>query len=134
MKIADSNLEMILTFLGIRFIDHKGRRTSNGHNTAKTIGEIKNFFGKEVMTSGQFIEDIDFWNFENDWNDLIFLIKYVAQKTGYSLTMYENTSYWVGDLGQITELKERGGYDDISNIYEQAIDFIDWYNLQNGNI
>lgn len=71
-------LENILSFLGIKFIDYKGQRTSNGHEKAITVGEIKEFFGKEVMCSGMFIKDIErskMFDFQNDWNDLMFLVE-----------------------------------------------------------
>lgn len=76
----NKELELILNFLGIEFIDYNGHRTSNGHRTAKTLGEIKLFFGRNVMTSGQFIENIDWCDFENNWNDLIFLINIIKNK------------------------------------------------------
>lgn len=72
-------LESILTFLGIEFIDNNGHRLTNGHKTAKTIGEIKAFFGKEVMTSGQFLKDIDWWDFKKNWNDLFFLVEKIKE-------------------------------------------------------
>ena len=76
----NKELELILNFLGINFIDYQNKRISNGHRTAKTEKEIKSYFGREVMTSGQFIEDIDWWDFENNWNDLIFLINIIKNK------------------------------------------------------
>ena len=76
----NKELELILNFLGINFIDYQNKRISNGHRTAKTIGEIKLFFGRNVMTSGQFIENIDWWDFENNCNDLIFLINIIKNK------------------------------------------------------
>ena len=76
----NKELELILNFLGIDFIDYKNKRISNGHRTAKTIGEINSYFGREVMTTGQFIENIDWWDFENNWNDLIFLINIIKNK------------------------------------------------------
>ena len=80
----NKELELILNFLGINFIDYKNKRISNGHSTEKTLWEIKSYFGREVMTTGQFIENIDWWDFENNWNDLIFLIKSIKNK-------YQNT-------------------------------------------
>ena len=71
-------LENILTFLGMKFIDYKGQRVSNGHEKAKTIGEIKEFFGKEVMCSGMAIESYEtskMFDFNNNWNDLMFLVE-----------------------------------------------------------
>ena len=72
----NKELELILNFLGINFIDYQSKRISNGHITAKTLGEIKSYFGREVMTTGQFIDDIDWWDFENNWNDLFFYVFY----------------------------------------------------------
>lgn len=76
----NKELELILNFLGINFIDYQNKRISNGHRIAKTLGEIKSYFGREVMTTGQFIDDIDWWDFENNWNDLIFLINIIKNK------------------------------------------------------
>ena len=33
----NKELELILNFLGINFIDYQNRRISNGHRTAKTL-------------------------------------------------------------------------------------------------
>ena len=116
MKTIEQNqqLELILTFLGISFIDYKGNRTSNGHRTAKTSGEIKNFFGKEVMTSGQFIEDIHWWNFQNDWNDLMFLIDKIKE-------VWEEPE-------ELDNLKDALWWDNKRGVYEMAVDLIKEYN------
>ena len=126
----NKELELILNFLGIEFIDYRGKRTSNGHKTAKTIGEQKQFFGKEVMTTGQFIEDIEWWDFRNDWNDLMFLVEKI-EGLGYTVTIagvmckvtkvldLENSivSYVLGDKSRKLEL-----------IYTTMVEFVKWHN------
>ena len=109
-------LELILAFLGIKFIDYKGKRTSNGHKTAKTVGQIKDFFGKEVMTSGQFIEDINWWNFQNDWNDLMFLVQEITTTTEFHTDYPDNSLFW-DSYNQI----------DKEEIYNASLDFLKWY-------
>ena len=123
-------LEQILTFLGINFIDYNGHRTSNGHKTAKTIAEIRLFFCKDVMTSGQYIKDIDWWDFRNDWNDLMFLVEKI-ESLGYTITIagvmckvtkvldLENSivSYVLGDKSRKLEL-----------VYTTMVAFVKWYN------
>lgn len=124
-------LEAILTFLGIEFIDFKGKRTSNGHKTAKTIEEIKNFFGKEVMTTGQFIKDIDWWDFKNDWNDLMFLTEKI-EESGFlfdifkkSASIHTTEGYTISDIsGKAVQSKKIA-------TYSACIDFLKWYNKNN---
>lgn len=132
--MKNQNLELILTFLGIQFIDYKGKRTSNGHVTAKTIGEIKKFFGKEVMTSGQSINQIKWWDFENDWNDLMFLIEKIE-----SLGFKSNLKVSIDEIDFEFYNKKinvgMGAYkDDLTKkevIYRTSLRFIEWYNKQN---
>ena len=122
-------LEEILTFLGIKFIDYKGRRTSDGHHTAKTIGEIKDFFGKEVMTSGQFIEDINWWDFENNWNDLMFLVEKIERldfnfqiTNKYASVLKNNSSIYTTNIYYID------GVNKIQAVYETCVKFVKCYN------
>jgi len=123
--MKNQNLELILTFLGIQFINYKGKRTSNGHVTAKTIGEIKKFFGKEVMTSGQFIDEIKWWDFENDWNDLMFLIQKIE-----SLSVDPKVIHWCRQTDKnIFDLKLSEV--NIQKAYNACVKFIEWYNEQN---
>lgn len=117
-KQQNQDLEAILTFLGIEFIDYNGHRTSNGHRTLKTLGEIKNFFNKEVMTSGQFIEDINFWDFQNDWNDLMFLVQKITTTTEFHADYPNNSVFW----DAYNEIDE-------TEIYNACVEFIKWYNL-----
>jgi len=123
MSTADNNqyleLENILSFLGINFIDYKGHRTSNGHKNAKNAREIKEFFGKEVMTSGQFIEDIKWWDFKNNWNDLMFLvdkIKPLKRNGNYHYQLLMNMPL------------EMALQKDV--VYNACVEFIKWYNEQ----
>ncbi|MGZ9736581.1 hypothetical protein [Flavobacterium sp. GNP002] len=124
-------LEKILTFLGIKFIDYKGKRCSNGHKTATTIGEIKSFFGRDVMTSGQFVEDIDWWDFKNNWNHLMFLVQKIADETGFELVSGFDYCYWnhYGENPFANSENKFGGYSDIENIYIAVVEFIEWFNL-----
>lgn len=132
--MKNQNLELILTFLGIQFIDYKGKRTSNGHVTAKTIGDIKKFFGKEVMTSGQSIDQINWWDFENDWDDLMFLIEKIESlgfKSNLKGSMDEidfefyNKKFNVGMCANKDDLTKK------EVIYSTSLRFIEWYNEQN---
>lgn len=122
MKTAKQNkeLELMLTFLGIEFIDYKEKRCSNGHKTAKTGKDCYLIFGKTVMTSGQFIEDIDWWDFQNDWNDLIFLVQEITTTSSFH-TDYPNNSIFWDAYAQI----------DKQEIYNVCLEFIKWYNEQN---
>jgi len=119
MNTENANLELILTFLGIEFIDYKGHRTSNGHKTAKTIGQIKDYFGKEVMTSGQFIEDINWWDFKSDWNDLMFIVQEITTTTEFHTDYPKNNLFWEA-YNQI----------DKQEIYDACLEFLKWYNSQ----
>jgi len=119
MNTENANLELILTFLGIEFIDYKGHRTSNGHKTAKTIGQIKDYFGKEVMTSGQFIEDINWWDFKSDWNDLMFIVQEITTTTEFHTDYPKNNLFWEA-YNQI----------DKQEIYGACLEFLKWYNSQ----
>lgn len=118
--LENTELELILTFLGIEFIDYKGKRTSNGHVSAKTYGEIYFFFGKSVMTSGQHIEDITWWDFKNDWNDLIFLVKKIKE-------IVESDSNFITNLVGYEQRFNSFIYDKDS-IYKASIEFIKLYN------
>jgi len=119
MNTENANLELILTFLGIKFIDYKGHKTSNGHKTAKTIGQIKDYFGKEVMTSGQFIEDINWWDFKSDWNDLMFIVQEITTTTEFHTDYPKNNLFWEA-YNQI----------DKQEIYDACLEFLKWYNSQ----
>ena len=119
MNTKNANLELILTFLGIEFIDYKGHITSNGHKTAKTIGQIKDYFGKEVMTSGQFIEDINWWDFKSDWNDLMFIVQEITTTTEFHTDYPNNNLFWDA-YNQI----------DKQEIYDACLEFLKWYNSQ----
>lgn len=126
-------LEKILSFLGIIFIDYKGNRTSDGHKTAKTIGEIKVFFGKEVMTSGQFIKDINWWDFKNNYNDLFFLVEKIEEIQSpkgfrYAFEICGN-SVNIG-LGKTENIFKRKTTKKES-IYSACLEFIEWHNQQN---
>lgn len=132
--MKNQKLELILTFLGIQFIDYKGKRTSNGHVTAKTIGDIKKFFGKEVMTSGQSIDEIKWWDFENDWNDLMFLIEKIESlgfKSNLKVSIdridfeFYNKKFNVGMCVNKDDLTKK------EVIYSTSLRFIEWYNEQN---
>lgn len=118
-------LEQILTFLGINFINYKGKRTSNGHRTAKTIGEIKDFFGKEVMTSGQFIEDIKLWDFKNNWNDLMFLVAKIESLGADIIIRAEYTTLIYDEGEQISTLNFNSKID---SVYNACVEFVKWYN------
>lgn len=131
MKTNLIQLELILTFLGIQFIDYKGHRTSNGHKTAKNGGQIKSFFGKEVMTSGQFIEDITWWDFKNDWNDLMFLVDKIEHLLPESSWItIEYSSCWI-PLYEAELTIEGEGESRIEAVYNACLEFITWYNEQN---
>jgi len=125
-------LEEILTFLGIEFIDFKGKRTSNGHKTAKTIGEIKDFFGHEIITSGQHIENIKWFDFKNNWNDLMFLVEKIE-----SLNYTTDIQNIIG-LGHYFRIYSAGAdvieirdYETkIKSVYKGCLKFIKWYNQQ----
>lgn len=148
--MKNQNLELILTFLGIQFIDYKGKRTSNGHVTAKTIGEIKKFFGKEVMTSGQSIDQIKWWDFENDWNDLMFLvekiedtrvnnIRYIDFHIMPDAVIVTNQEDEENPLILINKSEGNGSIQEdiimfetkIQAVYIACVKFIEWYNKQN---
>lgn len=134
MNTKNTNLELILTFLGIEFINYKGHRTSNGHKTAKTIGQIKDYFGKEVMTSGQFIEDINWWDFKNDWNDLMFLVEKI-ESLDFNFNITSGDATALKNHGAIyqTLIYTLDGTKKIEAVYKTCVEFIKWYNsTQNG--
>lgn len=126
-------LENILTFLGMKFIDYKGHRTSNGHNKAITVGEIKEFFGKDVMCSGMFIEDIaktKMLDFQNNWTDLMFLVEQLD---------YYGASIIIGRF--FCEIKYTNPLDDTKHfetriasgvkknaVYGACVQFVEWIN------
>ena len=135
MNITENNkfleLETILSFLGIIFIDYKGNRTSNGHIAAKTIGEIKDFFGKEVMASGQFIKDINHWDFQNNWNDLIFLTEKIEEIEGnrFKVEIYNNVCR-IYDHQEYEDITEITAETKIKATKNACVEFILWYNQQ----
>ncbi len=142
MKNSEKNLlelENILTFLGINFIDYKGHRTSNGHKTAKNTGQINAFFGKDVMTAGQFIEDINWWDFSNSWNDLIFLVEKIEEiPTSFDKNSFEfdvviqHHSCIIKSQTEGEEFIHMGGFNSKKEaVYSAVIEFIQWYNQQN---
>lgn len=116
METKYKELELVLTFLGITFIDYKGHRTSNGFQPSKTIGEIKEIFGREVMTSGQFIEDIKFFDFHT-WNDLMPVVhKCLKICHDNMLNEWENSF-----ADKFLTLA-------IEPMFKEVIDFINFYN------
>lgn len=118
----NKELESILTFLGIQFIDYKLKRCSNGHVTAKTVAEIRQFFGKEVMTTGQYVEDIHWWAFQSDWDDLMFLLKRIKNVVDNELTPEDVLLHNGLEQRLNPFLYEKW------ELYNGAVEFIKWYN------
>jgi len=131
--------EKILTFLGIKFIDYKGRRCSDGHVTARTVGDIKNFFGKDIQTTGQYIEDIQCFNFENNYEDLMFLVgqietkKYFGKEISIKITKYSVKIQTLTDEYGIvinpcifSAWGTSGGIDKKIAIYKACLEFVNW--------
>ena len=136
METKYKELELILTFLGIIFIDYKGHRTTNGHRPSKNIGEVKHFFGKDVMTSGQFIEDIRDFDFQNNWEDLMFLVEEIEKTHGVNnavvLIAKSVAREHYCNIDCKTHNRGKTFYE--TNIskkiatYDACIKFINWYN------
>lgn len=124
-------LENILSFLGIIFIDYKGHRTSNGHKTAKNAGEIKEFFGKEVMTSGQFIEDIKWWDFKNNWNDLMFLVEKIENYNEFANVLFAPNGCAIDVYIEKGFSFSNDCDTKIQAVYKACLEFAKWYNQQN---
>jgi len=100
------------------------------HNSLKTVGEFKNLWnGLDTQIIGRFTEVVSF-PFDTDWNYLMAVIKEIGNKTGFTLVMEENTSYWVNNGEYIDDEPEFGGYGNISNILEAVVEFIKWHNQQ----
>jgi len=126
-------LENILSFLGILFIDYKGHRTSNGHKTAKTIGEIKDFFGYEVMTSGQSIKELDsFWNFKEHWGDLMLLVEKIEnlEPDRFKVEIYDKQCV-IYDMPEQHAFINWEESKKIEAVYNACLEFINWLNEQN---
>lgn len=117
-------LEAILSFIGIEFIDYKGKRTSNGHRTARSVGEIRNFFGKDdIQTTGMFIEDIErskMFDIKNDWNWIMFVVDLIK---GQSCEEYHLLDA-IDDALICVEKKD---------VYKAILAYIDWYNKNESN-
>lgn len=118
----NKELESILTFLGIQFIDYNLKRCSNGHVTARTVGEVRQFFGKEVMTTGQYVEDIHWWAFQSDWDDLMFLLKRIKNVVDTELTPEDVLLHNGLEQRLNPFLYEKW------ELYNGAVEFIKWYN------
>lgn len=140
MKRDLLELEMVLTFLGFEFIDYNGQRTSNGHNTIKIIGHLKEFFGKEIMTSGQFIKDINWFDFETNWNDLMFLVANIENLKDkdnfilYDVTIFSDAVLIADQQGNeivLINKSDNGEFTTkIEAVYLACVKFIKWYNEQ----
>lgn len=116
-------LEAILSFIGIEFIDYKGKRTSNGHRTAKKVGEIRKFFGKDVQTTGMFIEDIErstMFDIKNDWNWIMFIVDLIKGQSGDEYHLLDAI-----DDALICVEKEKA--------YEAILAYIEWHNKNHGD-
>jgi hypothetical protein len=75
------------------------------------------------------VNETNFINHYTDqWDDLMEVVKAIAEKTEYELVMSYGYSYW--NNGGENPLEEFGGYENISAIYEAVIEFIKWYNNQ----
>lgn len=126
-------LENILSFLGVIFINYKGRRTSNGHKTAKTTKEITEFFGKEVMTSGMFIEDIELYkmfDFKNDWNWLMFVVEKI-ESIDFEVSIRGNSVTVCNNSGKNPYFQPHSVCENkINSVYTAVVKFIKWYNEQ----
>jgi len=124
----------ILSFLGIEFINYKGHLTSNGHKTAKTVGEVEKFFGKRVMSSGMFIEDIatsKMFDFRNDWNMLMLVVNEI-ESLGYSVNQSSSMIYVNGDKGVYVKSVDVGfNVTRIQALYKVCLSFIRIYNQDN---
>lgn len=121
--LRNKDLETILTFLGMKFIDYKGKRCSDGHKTARTFREVREFFGKDVMVSGQFVDDIRWWDFKKDWNDIMLLVREIREVADATPSLEcENLFQHVKD-----SLAES----DQELAYYRCMEFIDWYNENN---
>ena len=142
MKNKTKNIDelyQILIFLGFKFIEYKNNITSNGHETATTNKDIYDFFGKEIMTSGQFLQDIKWFNFQKDWNDLMFLVEKI-EKSQFVDEFEIKKCYIYGNIVKITpSTKETFNlFENISKditkieaVYNTCIEFIKWYNNNN---
>lgn len=139
MNTENSNLielENILSFLGIKFIDYKGHRTSNGHEKAKTIGEIKEFFGKDnIMCSGMFIKDIELskmFDFQNNWTDLMFLVEKLDE---YGASIIIGRFFceikYINPLDETKFFETRIASGIKKNaVYGASLQFVEWINQQ----
>lgn len=66
-------------------------------------------------------------NYHISYDKLFTVIKKIGEDTGYELIMYWNTSYW-NKFGEDPLVKEFGGYEDISNLYQAVVELINWWN------
>lgn len=137
METKYKELELILTFLGITFIDYKGHRTSNGFQPSKNLEEFKKCFGENIMTSGQFIEDIRNFDFKDNWNHLMFLVEAIEKTHGVNNAVVLIAKSVAREHYCNIDCKthNRGKTFFETNIskkiatYDACIKFINWYNL-----
>lgn len=124
---------LIIEFMGYEVEDYQHnefRPIYCRHNSLNTVGEFKNLWnGLDTQIIGRFTEVVSF-PFDSDWNYLMAVIKEIGNKTGFTLVMEENTSYWVNNGEYIDDDPEFGGYGNISNILEAVVEFIKWHNQQ----
>lgn len=71
--------------------------------------------------------DLDKLKFHSSWDWLMPVLMEIGNRTGYTLVMNEDVSYWCNE-GQHDELPEFRGYSNIENIWEAVIEFIKWHN------
>lgn len=117
IEIRTKNNKLLAEFMGWEF----GR---DKHLPGKCYKGIFN-------STEEIAQHLDQMRYDADWNLLMAVILEIGNKTGFTLVMEENTSYWVNSGNYIDDEPEFGGYNNILNIHEACVEFVKWWNNKN---
>ena len=117
MENTVENNRLIAEFMGLKPVNVFG-----GWSVSKDHVSVNSATEEEAMQS--FCKST---KYDSDWNWLMEVIKEIADKTGFQLTLGEDYSYW-NNQGENPFTIDYGGYNNINSVYEAVVDLIKWHN------
>lgn len=111
--------KLIGEFLGWKVISYKGRDTFDGHQTCRTIGQVKDLLGIFLPYTGIRVTDISI-DYENDWNLLMML----SEQCVIREDAYEFDDHYE----QLERIDEALLKYHKENLFKAIINYIKWYN------
>lgn len=125
MENTVENNRLIAEFMGYKITGSDQDFTFFEHPDGKGI-IIQSDYDFEKFNSHPMLEARSMI-FHRDWNWLMEVIKEIADKTGFQLTLGEDYSYW-NNQGENPFTIDYGGYNNINSVYEAVVDLIKWHN------